>query len=106
MSLIEVKGEWLNETSLRITDEQLVLSEPKIIEVRLWRSDEARDKGKPFQVQLGMPRGYSHTIARYETLAEADQGYSKLEEAFRNGTAVIELGRDFRVVNYAGQDLL
>jgi hypothetical protein len=106
MPMIQIEGEWLKEASLRITDEQLVLSEPKTIKVLLWRSDEARDREKPFEIQLGMPRGDLYIIARYETQTEAEQGYSKIEEGIGNGSAKIELGRDFRVVNAAGQDLV
>ena len=91
-----IKGERLQGTTCEINDSQVILSEPKTIEISIWRNDE-RDKEK-FEIQIHMPWGNLYTIARCESEEKAEEEFKKIVKQTKNGQAKIKIGKSLSVM--------
>ena len=91
-----LEGEQIKETNVRVKDEQVVLDEPKEIEISIWRDDEVT--AKKFQLQIKMPWGNIYTLDSYDTEKEAVEMFKKTVSLLKSKKASIKLGKSFSIV--------
>lgn len=86
-----LKGESEKRTVCKIKDTQLILSEPKEIEINIWRNDEVMEE--KFEVQIHMPWGNIYTLSHHKSREEAEEEYGEIVEQLECSKAKIEMGR-------------
>lgn len=88
-----IRGQTLMIDPAKITDDQIVMKEPKIIEFYLYRNDEENT----YEINVGMPWGNWYTLESYDDYDRAMTRYEELVKKMQKGKAVIEIGETFAI---------
>ncbi len=90
MPLMDIKVGTIEETTLAITDAQIVLKEPKEVKIELWRNYKGIEK-----LRIIMPWRGIFTIASNDPTEE----YAKIVKQLKSGKAKIEIGESFSIIS-------